>query len=266
MADSGHFNGTNFQGVDDDATRNTAPLSAALEGKIANNAQWLHENGAGTAVKRFVGGTTGLVNQKSFYPKNTLFGIVHQQPFLVTKGLKIIQLLIQCTVEDHPISFEVGIDWPLTPKFYVEVEPTVGAIQQFVKIDIVLPTPADIERISRITISARSNKEAMPSFPDTDDLLSNEGFGQKFGAAVAMTNISNRVVVLYQQNLFGPIDLNSDERPQLAYADPIYRQPVLTGSTIKASYEYNLLGNFEYFELESSFITIRSISFRQEFV
>ena len=110
MPDSGYFNGTEFRGIDEDATRDEAPFSSALEGRMVANSAWLHANAGGSSVRRFIGSSTAVFTSESDNRKHSaVWTIFHQQLFLFTKGLSKIKFMIQATVQGVACDFALSI-------------------------------------------------------------------------------------------------------------------------------------------------------------
>lgn len=93
MADSGYFDGSQFRAIDSEAATDNSPLSAALEGQISNNHQHLHRYGAGSVCRAM--GADGTSDQYALNTQTHISvvpAVIFMQPFLVTKGLKRINV------------------------------------------------------------------------------------------------------------------------------------------------------------------------------
>lgn len=263
MADSGHFDGSTFQGLDDDATRNEAPFNAALEAKIANNNHFLHRFGGGTCVRRFLNGTAVEITTANRNYKNTfVWTSFHQQPFLLTKGLNKIRILMHLTVENYSLDLKADLDG------VSYIGPTISPVasdNQFVVFEIELDTPIRNDKVTLLALYARAASEAIPDpAPTPSDVQVANGVGYDLGVE-EFTETTDRAIVTWQDNgqtFADPVP------PPYTISDPIFRKleyPTTGGNGKMALSPYNF-GSYFYFEIEIARVTLRCIQINQEFV
>lgn len=256
MPDSGHFDGSAFRGIDDDATRTGAPLSAALEGRMTNNAQWLHERGGGAPARVYLGGSAGTLASRSLVPHSTRTGhLMHVQPYLVTRGLTEVALLVQISVEDIDCELQAELDGVAGP--LVRVTNTAGAEQQF--IELTAPAPSSLtERLVALTVWCRALRDEIPEpHPTHGVIITANGVGVDFAGQQFTTN-ADRMVFLFTDE---GITFDADAPGPFVETDPVYRlidYPTNGDGKLYQGDELRTLTQ-HYFELPIAYVTLRSI-------
>lgn len=167
---SSYFNGGSFRPIDDTAALDTAPLTAPLEAQIANNCQWLHTYGGGESLKAYRSGGAWTGSDLTQY-----VGIkphqIHHQPFLLTRGLAYVDVILTHVTTKYDMNLVVGIG---TQEVRATLTPWPTHVQTTIRVEF--PAPLDAEYFTDLTIwaSCTGYDDPTTTTPDVIDWI-NEG-------------------------------------------------------------------------------------------
>lgn len=225
MADSGYFDGSVFRAIDSDATSDNSPLSAALEGQISNNSQYLHRFGGGS-VNRAMGAkdafTPNSTNNQTHVSavKATMF----VQPFLVTRGLT--KIFVNWYGSNNYEDESLGVEVTLELVGFGEVSDIWSIVSpgecQFKQIILELPTPSDVEFETDLILWCRSQVDPDNDVSEYDQLVVTSAGGWIFTpippASGGLTNEHGRGVIIQ-------IPTRSSTFSIYEYIESLYRDP-----------------------------------------